>query len=103
MHKADRELIESLQRETPFSGIRVAVGRGDDYKLKILGRGEMAFYEQRGRALLFELNAGFGVILRSSIRRWDDGQKVADPEKELIVERTASYLRSKGSDEIVGK
>jgi hypothetical protein len=103
MHKADRDLIESLKREKPFSGVHEGIGTGEEHKLKILGRGEMAFYEQGGRALLFELNAGPGVILRSSIQRWDDGQKVTDAEKELVVARIASYLKAKGSDEIIVK
>lgn len=103
MSQADRDYIQKLKTEEPFRGLEVKVSDAETYRFQILGRGEMAFYQQNERALLFELNAGFGVILKKSIKRWDNGQRVTDAERDVIVERAASYLTSKGAPQITVK
>lgn len=103
MDETQRRYIEGLKTAEPFRGLRVKVSEAEEYKLQILGRGEMAFYQQNDRALLFELSAGAGVILKKSIRRWDDGSKVTDAEREVIIERVSSYLRSKGAPSVTVK
>ena len=52
-----REFIESIKKEEPFRGTRVRVSDTEEYRLMTLGRGEMGFYQQNDRALVFEFSA----------------------------------------------
>jgi len=72
------------------------------YRIRILGRGENGFYEESpGRALLFELVAGESAIFSKSIRRWDDGRKVSDADKDVVLKRLVAYLGHDGAPVIV--
>ena len=91
--------IQELRNERPFSGF-TDDGAEPPYRLRILGRGELAFYEERGRALLFELIAGRGLIFTKTMRLWDDGYAVTDEDRKRIAGRIEAYLRSKGADSV---
>ncbi|MCK8496630.1 hypothetical protein [Myxococcus fulvus] len=39
-------------------------------------------------------------IVKKSIRRWDDGKKVTDAEREVIVQRIADYLKAGGAQHV---
>ena len=97
MDKTTLKWIAELKAEQPFAGLHERAGQQGEYKLKILARGEQAFYQQGDRATIFELIAGQGLIFRDSIKRWDDGKKISDAERDLIVERVAAYLKAKGA------
>lgn len=98
MHEADLEAIKLLKKTEPFAGLRVRVGGSEEYKFKILGRGEMAFYQQNDRALFLEIDR-LGGIFEKSIRRWDDGTKVTPEEKKVIIERVAAFFKSRGIED----
>jgi hypothetical protein len=99
MHKADLEAIQLLKKTEPFVGLRVRVSDSEEYKFKILGRGEMAFYQQNDRALFLEIDPR-GGIFEKSIRRWDDGKKVTPEEKKVIIERVTAFFRSRGIEDV---
>jgi hypothetical protein len=99
MNESDRKQIQKLKEADPFTGFREQDARGE-YKVQVLGRGETAFYQEADRALLFELLAGRGTIFARSIRRWDDGKKVTDAERAVIVERVAAVLRKLGATKV---
>ena len=103
--KADREYLRELKQAEPFTGFREQTAAGEACKVQILGRGEMAFYQQGDRALLLEVLAGHGVVFAKSIRRWDDGKKVTDEERETILEVLARVMQKLGFEkpEIVRK
>lgn len=103
MDKVDRDFIESIKKTEPFRGTRVRVSDTEEYKIMTLGRGETGFYQQNERALLFEFSAGYGIILKKSIRRWDTGEKVTDAEREVIIQRISDYLRAGGIENIIIK
>ncbi|MFY1831920.1 hypothetical protein ACN47A_38750 [Myxococcus fulvus] len=99
MDKIERDFIASIKKE-PSRGFRVRVSATEEYRIATLGRGEMGFYQQNERALLFEFSAGFGYIVKKSIRRWDTGKKVTDAERNVIVQRIADYLRAGGTEHV---
>lgn len=97
MTAADRAYLRELKQTEPFTGFRAQSRDGVPCKFQILGRGEMAFFQLGERALLFELLAGPAVIFAKTIRRWDDGSRVTDDEREDIIEIASSFLTSKGA------
>lgn len=98
--KADLELIERHKSAEPFTGYRETTDGGEACKIKILGRGEVAFYQQGQRALLLEVLAGRGVIFAKSIKRWDDGKKVTDAERETIVGVMSRVMQQLGAERV---
>jgi len=94
--KADREYLRELKQQEPFTGFREQTAAGEDCKVQILGRGEMAFYQQGSRALLLEVLAGRGVVFAPSIRKWDDNKKVTDDERETILEVMSRVMQKLG-------
>lgn len=98
--QADLDHIRELKQAEPFTGYREQAPNGEQCKLEILGRGEVAFYQQGDRALLMEVLAGHGVIFAHSIRRWDDKKKVTDEEREVIIEMMSRVMKKLGFDEV---
>jgi hypothetical protein len=98
--KADREYLRELKQAEPFTGYRERTTAGEECKLQILGRGEMAFYQQGDRALLLEVLAGRGVVFAYSIRRWDDGKKVTDEEREVVIEMMSRVMQKLGHEKV---
>jgi hypothetical protein len=98
--KADREYLRELKQAEPFTGFRERTATGEECKVQILGRGEMAFYQQGDRALLLEVLAGRGVVFAPSIRRWDDGKKVTDEERETILEVLSRVMQKLGFEKV---
>lgn len=66
------------------------------FSIRILGRGEMAFYHEGGRALLVEVLAGRGIVSSSSVHSWDDGKAVTAAERETILARMLDRFRQMG-------
>ncbi|WP_313492027.1 MULTISPECIES: hypothetical protein [Sphingobacterium] len=58
---------------------------GTTYKIKILGRGEELFFQKNDNALICDISARFAVIDPTSIKRWDNGSKIYDEEREAIL------------------
>lgn len=98
--KADLDHLRELKQAEPFTGFRERTAAGEDCKLQILGRGELAFYQQGDRALLLEVLAGRGVVFACSIRRWDDGKKVTDEEREVVVEMMTRVMTALGFEQV---
>ncbi|WP_224240703.1 hypothetical protein [Hyalangium gracile] len=103
MDKIQRDFIESIKKTEPFGGLHVRVSDTEEYRIKTLGRGEMGFYQQNDRALLFEQIAGYGIIVKKSIRRWDTGEKVTEAEREVIVQRISDYMKATGIETVIIK
>lgn len=98
--KADREYLRELKQAEPFTGYRERTATGEECKIQILGRGEVAFYQQGNRALLLEVLAGRGVVFAYSIRRWDDGKKVTDEEREVVIEMVSRVMKQLGHEKV---
>ncbi len=100
MSKADREYIRELKHAEPFTGFRTQTRHDAPCKFQILGRGEMGFFQLGDRGLLFEVLAGQGVLVASSIRRWDDSKAVTDEEREDIIEVVVRCLIQQGAERV---
>lgn len=97
--KADLEYIQELKNEE-YEGYTETGPDGEKCRIKIIGRGEGAFYQRGDRATMFEAFAAYGVILADSIRWWDDGRKITDEERQHIVEMTSRRLKQGGAEKI---
>lgn len=98
--KADLDYLRELKQTEPFTGFRERTPAGEECKIQILGRGELAFYQQGARALLLEVLAGRGVVFAGSIRRWDDAKKVTDDEREVVIEMVTRAMKQLGHERI---
>lgn len=98
--KADKELMAQLKATEPWTAYTDRTPDGEQCRIKILGRGEMAFFQQGARALLLEVLAGQGVIFAPSIRRWDDGKKVTDQEREVVLDTMTRVMEKLGATEV---
>lgn len=90
--KADVDMIRDL-KATYASG-------PTGYIIRILGRGEMAFYREGDRAMLVEVIAGYGVIAAGSIREWDTGESVSQSERAVVVDRFSELFIEMGTSEV---
>lgn len=96
----DRLQIQRHKTEAPFLGTRLRAADGTEYKIKILARGEQAFYQEAERALVLEISAAHGLILKDTIRWWDDGSAVSGDERDRIIRRVGEYLTQRGSPDV---
>ena len=69
-------------------------------RMKIVGRGEVAFYQRGDRALLFEINAGHGLISRKSLKWWDTDQAISSAELEIVLSHAVAALKQLGFPEV---
>jgi len=98
--KADQDILRKLKAAEPFGGYRECTAEGEECKVEILGRGEVAFFQLGERALFVEILAGRGVVFASSIRRWDDLKKVTDEERETVVEIMVRAMEHMGAKQV---
>lgn len=98
--KADLDYLRELKQTEPFTGFRERTPAGETCKIQILGRGELAFYQQGDRALLLEVLAGHGVVFASSIRRWDDQKKLSAEEREVVIEMVTRAMQKLGHEKV---
>lgn len=92
---AERLQYEHIQelKETTVATPRVEVNQEEDYKVRIINRGEQLFYQQENRALICEIQPTESIVYTDSIKRWDDGKPVTDEEKRRIITRLDSYFK----------
>ena len=98
--KADLDFIRELKAMAPSERYCDQTLGGEETRAQILGRGEMAFYQQGDRALLMEVLAGRGVIFAYSIRRWDDGKKVTPEAREVVIEMMSRVMNKLGFEDV---
>ncbi|WP_343534800.1 hypothetical protein [Pedobacter sp.] len=73
---------------------------GTFYKIKILGRGEELFFQKNNDALICDISARFAVIDPKSIKRWDNGTKIADEERQLILTKIIALYAQAYQDKL---
>jgi hypothetical protein len=90
----EREWMRDL-RSRPEDGWRDADEHGS-YRIRVIGRGSLAFYEADERALLAEISAGEGWIARRWLARWDDDSMLTEAARDRVVARFLAFFRSIG-------
>ena len=98
--KANLKYVEELKAQAPFTGALIPLPGGEVVKVRFVMRGEWAFYQEGERATLLEAFAGFGIINRRSITRWDTGEVISEAEAERIIAAVSEALRRGGSQDV---
>lgn len=73
---------------------------GTLYKIKILGRGEELFFQKNDSALTCDISARFAVIDPLSIKRWDNGRKISEKEREVILIKVTELYEQAYQDKL---
>ncbi len=90
-------LILELKSD-PTKGSRVPIGdTGEFARIVRHGRGDLIFYQEGDRALLFDRDAMYSpAVAKRSLKRWDNNDKVTDEERQAILERVIALFRARG-------
>lgn len=70
------------------------------YKIKILGRGEELFFQKGDDALICEISARLAVIDPKTIKKWDNGNKISDEERTLVVAKIIELYKDAYKDDL---
>lgn len=70
------------------------------YKIKILERGELLFFQQGDHALICAISARFSAIDPQSVKRWDDGRKISDEERATILQKIVDLYQKAYKDDL---
>ena len=90
----DKSYISELKADGS-SGPMIEINQIENYKIKILHRGEQLFYYDmlNDRALIVEIQIRNGSVFEKSIAKWDSGAKVDTDEKANIISRILNYFK----------
>jgi hypothetical protein len=84
--------IQELKNSTDI-GLRFERNVEHNYKIRIINRSEQLFYQQEDIAFICEINPHESIIFKDSIKKWDNGVKITDDEKEVIFDRLILYFK----------
>ena len=87
----ERKYINDLKSENA-TGPRVEINKEQGYKIRIINRGECLFYQEGDRAVICDLDIKGYTIPVKSIKKWDDGKKITEEERDRIKERIRLYF-----------
>ena|SRR2546428_12795785 len=87
----ERRYLSDLKSENVI-GPRVEINKEHGYKIRTLHWGERLFYREGDRATICDLDIQGCAIPVKSIKKWDDGTKITEEEKERIKERIRLYF-----------
>ncbi len=64
------------------------------YKIQVINRGDELFYweTKTDRAIIIQIAILKSFIFSDSITRWDNGKKVSEEEKKIILQRLINYF-----------
>jgi len=88
-------LIEDLKNDTSID--RTTIG-SRSYAIRVLGRGEMLFFQEDENALICEIDASNSVIFSKSIKGWSNKPKMSNVERDrvmaIIIELYKKYINA---------
>lgn len=70
------------------------------YKIKILERGDALFFQKNDDALICEISARLAMINPATINKWDNGNKISDQERTVIVEKIIELYKRAYKDDL---
>lgn len=85
------EYIEQLKSDPSVNRIKDI--EGNEYGIRVLGRGENLFFQENDKALICQINAGYGIIFIKSIKNWEGEKKMSESEKNRVVNLIKKYYR----------
>lgn len=70
------------------------------YKIKILERGETLFFQKGDVALICEISASLTMINPETIKKWDNGKKIAEQERAVILDKIIELYKRAYKDDL---
>lgn len=61
--------------------------------IRILNRGEQMFYQENDRAFICEISVLHDIVFSKSIKKWDNGEKVTEQEKNDIKNKITFFFK----------
>lgn len=83
-------MIDDLMRDTSIE--RMKIGE-HSYAIRVLGRGDMLFFQEDEKALICEVDAANAVIFAKSIKNWNNTKKMPADERKRVVELVFELYR----------
>lgn len=84
-------LAEIMKREDVN---RVTDEAGNEYGIRILGRGENLLFMENEKGLICTIDAAHGAIFTRSVRQWDStGKKMNKEERVRVIGLIEHYYR----------
>ncbi|SHG42808.1 hypothetical protein [Pedobacter caeni] len=94
------DLIEELMNATDLHFAKD--GEGNEFGLRIWGRGEHLFFKENNRGLICSIDAVHSVIYTKSIKVWDNtGEKIGKKERLRISRLIEQYYKAFYNIEVV--
>jgi hypothetical protein len=92
-------MIEELKKDS--KRVHRVHKEGDDYGIRVLGRGENLFFQKNDKAFICQIDAVGGIIFGKSINNWDDGSKIRSDERKEVLNTLISLYKEFYSDEVI--
>lgn len=70
------------------------------YRIKILGKGEELFFQKDENALICDISASLAMIHPKTITKWDNGNKISDEERTVILEKIIELYKQAYKDDL---
>lgn len=75
-------LIDDLKNDTSID--RTTIGT-HSYAIRVLGRGDMLFFQEDENALVCQIDASNAAIFSSSVNSWNNKASMSSDEKERVL------------------
>ncbi|MGJ1432803.1 hypothetical protein ACR79M_14605 [Sphingobacterium spiritivorum] len=95
----DSYLEELMQREDIH---RITDEAGNQYGIRVLGRGENLLFIENERGLICTIDAEHAAIFTRSVKKWDSsGQNMSKKERTRVVSLIEQYYRKFYSPNVI--
>jgi uncharacterized protein YifE (UPF0438 family) len=91
-------LIDDLMRDQSIDRCDL---EGHSYAIRVLGRGEMLFFQEDEKALICEIDAANSAIISKSVKNWDKMKKMSDEEQKRVITVMADMYRKYINENVV--
>lgn len=82
------------QSDLDFKGKYTENNKDENYKIKIIFRGEHLLYKEKDRSMICEIDCQNAIIFKDSIEYWDNSNKIIFEESEIIIKRVLLYFEN---------
>ncbi|MGN7824823.1 hypothetical protein HGH92_23120 [Chitinophaga varians] len=93
-------LAQIQQLKSDVNGVHRFVDGENKYGLLIIARGELLFFQENDKALICDVSARYALINPATIKKWDNGDKISDAEREEIVQKIILYYKKAYRDDL---
>jgi hypothetical protein len=95
-----KDEIKNLKADNS-TGKYIETNSRENYKIRVVRRGEGIFYQDGDRALICPTDPFLPIISVSKASRWDDGERPTEEEISKMKERIIKYFQKyQGSPDV---